>query len=139
MVARFRETIPTVKYVSSSEIYKNFGFLPKLQFCLFSENWNFLESYNYNEEFTSRDDEKLEKIKNLENDAQTSKELVVKEEEESYFPESHEKIKDEVVKTILEMTLWGEMHEEWKNEKMTPISDLDEYIIQLNNEVKGKL
>ena len=45
MVARFRETIPTVKSVSSSKIYKNFGFLPKLPFYPFSENWNFLRSY----------------------------------------------------------------------------------------------
>ena len=35
-----------------------------------------------------------------------------------------------------EMTLWGEMHEELKNEK-TLTSEVDEYIIQLNNEVKG--
>ena len=39
------------------------------------------ENLNYNEEITSRDDEKLEKIQNLENDTQTLKELVVKEEE----------------------------------------------------------
>ena len=36
-----------------------------------------------------------------------------------------------------EMTLWGEMHEGLKNEKMTPTSEVDEYIIQLNNEMKG--
>ena len=38
---------------------------------------------------------------------------------------------------MLEMTLWGEMHEGLKNEKMTPTSDVDDYIIQLNNEMKG--
>ena len=48
MLSRFRKTIPTVKSVSSSEIYKNFGFLPKLQFYPFSKNWNFLGSYNIN-------------------------------------------------------------------------------------------
>ena len=35
VVARFHETIPTVKSVSSSNIYKNIGFLPKLPFCPF--------------------------------------------------------------------------------------------------------
>ena len=45
VLARFRETIPTAKSVSSSEIYKIFLFLPKLQFCPFSENLNFLGSY----------------------------------------------------------------------------------------------
>ena len=34
-----------VKSVSSSEILKNFGFLPKLLFYHFLENFNFLESY----------------------------------------------------------------------------------------------
>ena len=75
----------------------------------------------------------------MKNDAQTSKDLVANEEEESTSLESHEKIKDEVVKTILEMTLWGEMHEELKNENMTPISEVDEYIIHLNNELKGNI
>ena len=37
------------------------------------------------------------------------------------------------------MTLWGEMHDELKNEKMAPISEVDEYIIQLNNELKGNI
>ena len=31
------------------------------------------------------------------------------------------------------------MHEELKNEKMTPTSEVDEYIIQLNNELKGNI
>ena len=46
MMARFRETIPTVKSISSSEIEKNYGFLPKLPFYPFSKNWNFLGSYS---------------------------------------------------------------------------------------------
>ena len=87
------------------------------------------ENSSYNEEITSRGNEELEKFQRVENDAQTSKDLVAKEEEDSTSPESHEKIQDEVVKTIPEMTLWGEMHEELKNEKMTPISKVDEYII----------
>ena len=37
------------------------------------------------------------------------------------------------------MTIWGEMHEELKNEKMTLTSKVDEYIIQLNNELKGNI
>ena len=49
VLARFRETIPTVKSVLSSDIQRiNFGFLteitilePKLRFCHFSRNWNF--------------------------------------------------------------------------------------------------
>ena len=81
----------------------------------------------------------VERLQRVENDAQTLKDLVEKEEEESTSPESHEKIKDEVVKTIPEMTLWGEMHEALKNEKMTPISKVDEYIIQLNNKLKGNI
>ena len=36
-----------------------------------------------------------------------------------------------------EMTLWGKMQEELKNEKMTPTFEVDEYIIELNNEMKG--
>ena len=36
-----------------------------------------------------------------------------------------------------EMTLWGEMYEGLKNENMTLTSKVDEYIIQLNNEMKG--
>ena len=34
----------------------------------------------------------------------------------------------EVVETFPEMTLWGEMHKELKNEKMTPIHEVDECI-----------
>ena len=87
------------------------------------------ENLSYNEEITSRGNEELKKRQRVENDAQILKDLVAKEEEESTSPRSHEKIKDEVVKTIPEMTLWGEMHEELKNEKMTPIFEVDEHII----------
>ena len=65
----------------------------------------------------------------MENDSETSKDLVANEEKESTSPESYEKVKDEVVKTMPEMTLWGEMHEGLKNEEMTLTSDMDEYII----------
>ena len=70
-------------------------------------------------------------------DAKELKDLVVKEDEPT-SPKSHEKIKDEVVKTILEMTLWVAMHEEVKNEeKKTLTSEVDEYITHLNNKLRG--
>ena len=95
------------------------------------------ENWSYNEEITSRGNEELEKLQRVENDAETLKDLVAKEEKESTSSESYEKVKDEVVKTMPEMTLWGEMHEGLKNEKMTPTSEVDDCIIQLNNEMKG--
>ena len=73
----------------------------------------------------------------MEDDAQTSKDLVAKEEEEPTSPESHEKIKYEVVKTIPEKAPWGEMHEELKNEKMTPIPKVTECTIQLFMEMEA--
>ena len=53
--------------------------------------------------------------------------------------ESHEKIKDEVVKTIPDMAPWGEMHEELKHEKMTPISKVEECIIKLFKEMEATI
>ena len=85
---------------------------------------------SYNEEITSRGNEELEKFQTMENDAQNLKTLVVKEDESTCL-ESHEKINDEVVKTIPEMIPWDEMYEEWKNEKMTPIPKTGECTIQL--------
>ena len=72
-------------------------------------------------------------------DAETSKYLVENEEKESTSSESYEKVKEEVVKTFPEMTLWGEMHEELKNEKMNPTFEVDEYIIHFNNELRGTI
>ena len=72
-------------------------------------------------------------------DAETLKDLVEKEENESTSPESYEKVKEEVVKTFPKMTLWGEMHEELKNEKTIPKFEVDEYIIHLNNELRGTI
>ena len=72
-------------------------------------------------------------------DAKTSKDLVEKEKNESTSPESYEKVKEEVVETFPEMTLWGEMYEELKNEKTIPNSEVDEYIIHLNNELRGTI
>ena len=45
VAAKFHETISTEKSVSSSEIYKNFGFLPKLQFCHSLGNLDFSGSH----------------------------------------------------------------------------------------------
>ena len=95
-----------------------------------------VENLRYNEEITSRDNEELENFETVENDTQILETLVVKEDGPT-SPESHEKTNDEVGKTMPEMTLWGEIHEELKNEKMTPTFEVDEYIIQLNNEMKG--
>ena len=65
--------------------------------------------------------------------------LVAKEEEEPTSSESHEKIKYEVVKTIPEMAPWGEMHEELKNEKMTPIPKAEECTFQLLKEMEATI
>ena len=98
------------------------------------------ENWSYNEEITSRGNEELEKLQKVEDDnAETSKNLVEKEENESTSPESYEKVKEEVVETFPEMTLWGEMHEELKNEKTIPNSEVDEYIIHFNNELRGTI
>ena len=78
------------------------------------------ENMSYNEEITSSGNEELEKFQIVENDAQNLETLVVKEDELT-SPESHKKINDEVINTIPEMAPWGEMHEELKNEQMTPI------------------
>ena len=37
------------------------------------------------------------------------------------------------------MTLWGEMHEELQNERMTPMSEVDEYIAQLNKKLEDNI
>ena len=62
------------------------------------------ENLRYNEEITLKDNEELEKFQTVENDAQILETLVVKEDEPTSL-ESHEKINDEVVKPIPEMTL----------------------------------
>ena len=74
----------------------------------------------------------------MENDAQTLKNLVVKEDKPT-SPESHENKTDEVVKTIPKMAPWGETHEELKNEKITPISKTEEYTMQLFEEVEATI
>ena len=74
------------------------------------------ENLNYNEEITLRENEELKKLKREEYDAKELKDLVTKEEEESTSLEPNEN-KEEVVETIPEMTLWGEMHGELKKRR----------------------
>ena len=74
----------------------------------------------------------------MENDAQILETLVVKEDEPT-SPKSYENINDEVVKTILEMAPWGEMHEELKNEKMIPIPKAEECTIKLFKEIEATI
>ena len=93
------------------------------------------ENLSYNKEITSKGNKELEKFQTKEYDAQILETLVVKENE-STSSESHEKTNDEVAKIIPEMTLLVAMHLEVKNEKMTPTSEVDEYI-HLNNELRG--
>ena len=59
------------------------------------------ETWSYNEEITSRGNEELEKHQNVkDDDAETLKDLVEKEEKESISPKSYEKVKEEVVETF---------------------------------------
>ena len=48
-------------------------------------------------------------------------------------------MREEVVENIPEMTPWGEVHKELENEKMTPVSKVDELIFQLNKELKANI
>ena len=51
MVAIFRKTIPTVKFVSSSDIYKNFEFLTKITILPFIGKLDFIGFYKFNQIF----------------------------------------------------------------------------------------
>ena len=72
-----------------------------------------------------------------EEDAKEMKELVAKEKESTSLEPNE--MSEEVVETIPKMTLWGEVHKELKNEKMTPISEVDEFIIRLNKKLKENI
>ena len=74
----------------------------------------------------------------MENDVKFLKTLVVKEDEPTSL-KSHEKINDEIVKTILEMAPWGKMHEELKNEKTTPIPKTEECTIQIFKDMEATI
>ena len=92
------------------------------------------EDLSYNKDITSRNNKELEKLTRGDDDVQDLKALVLMEDEPT-SPESHDTIKEEVLKAILEMAPWGDMHEELKIEEVTSMSKVDEFIIQLNKEM----
>ena len=96
------------------------------------------ENLSNNEKITSRGNEELEKFQKVGNDAQTLETLVVKEDEPT-SPESHEKIKDEVVKTIPEMAPWGGMHKELKIEEVTLTLKVEECTIKFLKEMEATI
>ena len=89
----------------------------------------------YNKDITSRNNEELEKLTRGDDDAQDLKALVVMEDEPT-SSESHDKTKDEVLRTIPEMAPWGDIHEELKIGKVTPMSKVEECIFKLNKEME---
>ena len=93
---------------------------------------------SYNKDITLRNNEELEKLIRGDDDAQDLKALVVMEDEPT-SPESHDTTKDEVLKAIPEMALWGDMHEELKIEEVTPMSKVGECIFQLNKEMEATI
>ena len=61
-------------------------------------------------------------------------------EDEPTSPESHDTTKDEVLRTIPEMTPWGDIHDkELKIEKVTPMSKVEECIFKLNKEMEATI
>ena len=96
------------------------------------------ENLSYNEEITLSGNEELKKFQTVENDTKILETLVVKEDEPTYL-ESHEKINDKVVTTIPEMGPWGEMYENLKKEKMTPIPKTEECTIKLFKEMEATI
>ena len=67
-------------------------------------------------------------------DAKELVELVAKEKGSTSSKPN--KIRKEV-KILLKMILWGEVHEKLENQKMTPISELDEIIFEMNENLKA--
>ena len=96
------------------------------------------EDFHYKEDVTSRSKDELENITKVEDDAENLRILVVKEDEPT-SSKSQEKIKDEVVRTIPEMAPWGEKLEELKIEKVTPMSKVQECIVQLCKEMEATI
>ena len=96
------------------------------------------EDLSYNEDITSRNNEELEKLKRGDDVVQDLKALVVMQDEPT-FSESHDTTKDEVIMAIPEMDPWGDMHEELKIEEVTPMSKVEEYIIQVNKEMEATI
>ena len=83
------------------------------------------EDLNYKEDVTSRNKDELEKITKVEDDAQNLRVLIINEDEPT-SPELYTIIKYDVLKTILEMTPWGEKLEELKIEEVTLTSEVEE-------------
>ena len=75
----------------------------------------------------------LEELIREEVDANKLKELIAKNDE-STSQQPNEK--REVVMTFTEITPWGEMYEEFKIEKITPISKVEEGIVWLNEKIE---
>ena len=96
------------------------------------------EDLSYKKEIISRNNEKLDKLIRGDDDAQDLKAFIVMEDEPTSL-ESHDTIKDEVLNTIPEMASWGDMHEELKNEEVTLISKVEEYIFQLNKKIDATI
>ena len=86
------------------------------------------EDVKHKVDITLKSGGELEKPQRVEDDAHELKELVTREDEPT-SPESHDTTKYEVLKTILEMAPWGEMHEEFKIARFTPMSKLEECIV----------
>ena len=79
------------------------------------------EDLSYNEDITSGNNEELEKFTRGDDDAQDLKVLVVMEHKPTSL-ESHDTLKDKVLKAIPEMAPWGDMNKEFKIEEVTPMS-----------------
>ena len=63
--------------------------------------------------------------------------ILEKKKKKPTSPESHDTTKDEVLRTILEMAPWGDIHEELKIEKVIPMSKVEECIFKLNKEMEA--
>ena len=96
------------------------------------------EGLHYKEDVTSRSKDEVENIAKVEDDAQNLRILVVKEEEPT-SPESQEKKKDEVIRSILEMAPCSEKLEDLKIEEVTPMSKVEEFIVQLCKEMEATI
>ena len=95
------------------------------------------EDVDNKEAITLMSSGELEELIREQVDANELKELVAKENEPT-SSEPNEK-REEVLKTFLDMTLWGEVYKELKNKKMTPMFEVDEYIVQLNEELEATI
>ena len=96
------------------------------------------EDLSYNEVVASISKEELEKLTRGDDDVQDLKALVVMEDKPN-SPKCHDRTKDEVLKAILEIVPWGDMHEELKIDDVTPMSKVEEYIIRLNKEMEATI